>query len=73
MKVLPKKPCNGAAPATKFERETAYRIAALADVDPRTALRALREGPAVVRVISTRERIAEALAAIEAQDTKEGP
>lgn len=53
-------------PTTKAERQRAYRVAALADVDPRTALRALREGPAVVRVISTRERIAEALAALEA-------
>lgn len=50
----------------RAERLRAYHLAALADVDPRTALRALREGPDAVRVISARERIAEALLALEA-------
>lgn len=44
------------------ERALAYKIAAEAEVDPRTALRALREGPAVVRTQSVRTRIAAALA-----------
>lgn len=52
---------NSAHTADKNERARAYILAARADVDPRTALKALREGAQAVKTVSVRERIVAAM------------
>ena len=50
---------------TGDERARAMRIAALARCDLRTALRALREGPDAIRVLTVREGVQRAMREIE--------
>jgi hypothetical protein len=51
----------GTAFTSTAERTRALRIAAIAGCDLRTALRALREGPGVIRTLGVREAVARAL------------
>ncbi len=66
MPIVHKSKCMGGATRSKAatnteERRDAFTVAALAGVDYRTALKALREGPGVLRALVQRERVARAI------------
>ena len=56
--------------STVAERTAALTLALRAQCDERTAVRALREGPGVIRVIAVRERVADAMRALGLESTR---
>ena len=52
-------------------RGRAMRLAALAGCDARTALRALQEGPSVIRVLRVREDVERALRELDTTEVKD--
>jgi hypothetical protein len=65
----PEKP----VPPSSEERRAAYRLAAAADCDPRTALRALRLGPRALHGFESQRRVAQALNAPDFEAFRAGP
>jgi hypothetical protein len=61
MRVLPSMGSMTTAAHTIDERTTTLTLAARAQCDPRTALRALREGPDAIGVLMVRERVRRAM------------
>ena len=61
------------APPTPEERRAAFRLAADADCDPRTALRALRFGPRALHGFEAQRRVAQALNAPDFEAFRAGP
>jgi len=49
---------------TRINRTTVLMVAALANCDPRTAERALRDGPDVIRTLREREALRAAIARV---------